>query len=156
MSPHLKIPLDKNWHFRQTSHLANGTTSSAYLPVSRFPTVAHLDLLSHGLIPDPYIDTNELDCLWVNDADWSYRTTFASPGGVRGKCRAVLVFDGLDTVVEVFLNGQLVLESVDMHVGHRVDVTELLMTKGTEDGKGEGEEGNVLELRFSNAPAFAR
>jgi beta-mannosidase len=60
--PHQKIPIDKGWHFKQTTSLANSTASS-YLPCGQFPTVAHIDLLHHGLIPDPYIDTNELDTL---------------------------------------------------------------------------------------------
>ncbi len=60
MPPLQRTLLDKNWHFRQTTSLNNACASS-YLPVAQFPTVAHIDLLHHKLIPDPYIDTNELD-----------------------------------------------------------------------------------------------
>jgi len=73
-----RTPLNNGWEFKQTTSLNNATASS-YLPVSQFPTVAHIDLLNHKLIPDPYIDMNELDTLWVNDADWTYRTKFESP-----------------------------------------------------------------------------
>ena len=56
------------------------------------------------------------------------------------------MFDGLDTIVEVFFNGKSVLEGRNMHIGYRVDVTKLLK---------EGDE-NELELRFKNAPEFAK
>jgi len=73
-----RVEIDKGWEFKQSTTLNNGTAKD-YLPVSQFPTVAHLDLLHHKLIPDPYIDTNELDVLWVNDANWTYHTSFPSP-----------------------------------------------------------------------------
>ncbi|KAF8867298.1 glycoside hydrolase family 2 protein [Acephala macrosclerotiorum] len=146
MTPLQRIPVDKNWTFKQTTTL-NSSCATTYLPVAQFPTVAHIDLLHHGLIPDPYIDTNELACLWVNDADWTYKTALPSLPELKGngKEKVVLVFDGLDTIVDVFFNGKKVLESRDMHLSHRVDVTSLL-TKGE----------NVLELRFQNAPAYAK
>ena len=58
-----------------------------------------------------------------------------------------MVFEGLDTVVDVYLNDTCILKSRNMHVQHRVDVTELL----------KGAQGpSLLELRFFNAPEFAR
>ena len=126
----------------------SNSTAANFLPVAQFPTVAHIDLLHHKLIPDPYIDDNEIKCLWVNDADWTYRTTalpqinLLSPG-----VHADLVFDGLDTVVDVYLNDKHILSSKNMHVQHRVDVTELLR-----QAKGQ----SSLELRFKAAPAFSR
>ncbi|KAE9369805.1 glycoside hydrolase family 2 protein [Stipitochalara longipes BDJ] len=146
--PLQRSAMNKGWHFKQATNLAESTASS-YLPVAQFPTVSHIDLLHHKLIPDPYIDTNELNTLWVNDANWTYRTEsipsveFPDPAS-----RAVLVFDGLDTIVSVYLNDVLILESVDMHIHHTVDVTELM--------KSHGEKGSVLELRFSNAPAYGK
>lgn len=56
--------LNEGWQFKQTTSLGEGAASSSYLPVSQFPTVAHIDLLHHGLIKDPYIDCNELGTLW--------------------------------------------------------------------------------------------
>ncbi|KUJ20618.1 glycoside hydrolase family 2 protein [Mollisia scopiformis] len=142
------IPINKNWHFKQTTPL-NASCASTWLPVSQFPTVAHLDLLHHNLIPDPYIDTNELSCLWVNDADFSYRTTLPPiPSLTSPAQKIVLVFDGLDTIVSVYLNEKLILESNNMHISHRVDVTSLLSSSSSSE--------NVLELKFTNAPAYAK
>ncbi|KAF4631597.1 hypothetical protein G7Y89_g6534 [Cudoniella acicularis] len=138
----LMAELSKDWQFRQTTDLNNGTASS-FLSVSQFPTVAHLDLLYHGHIKDPYIDTNELDCLWVNDADWEYKTTFPHAPLTPAE-HAEIIFEGLDTICSVFLNGELILEARNMHIEHRVDVTSFL------------KEENVLELKFKNAPEFAK
>lgn len=143
-----RIAVDQGWEFKQASTL-NNSTASSFRPVAQFPTVAHIDLLHHKLIPDPYIDANETECLWVNDADWTYRTSevipqisFSNPNE-----HAVLVFEGLDTVVDAYLDGEHILSSNNMHLQHRVDVTELLKR-----AKGK----SSLELRFRNAPAFSR
>jgi beta-mannosidase len=62
-------------------------------------------------------------------SDWWYRRHFArdeySHIGVGG--RDVLCFDGLATLADVWVNGQLVLTSENMFVGHEVDVTSLLV-----------------------------
>lgn len=47
----------------------------------------------------------------------------------------------------MYLNGELVLESRNMHVAHHVDVTSVIKKDGAE---------NELELRFSNAPEWGR
>lgn len=139
--------VDEGWQFRQRSSL-NDATVASFLPVAQFPTVAQIDLLHHGLIPDPYIDDNELACLWVNDADWTYRTTqVPQPDLSEPQTRAILVFEGLDTVVDIYLNDTCILQSKNMHTEHRVDVTDILRAS-------QGQ--NVLELQFSNAPEFAR
>ncbi|KAG5661330.1 hypothetical protein KAF25_005452 [Fusarium avenaceum] len=141
-----RIGIEQGWEFKQASSLNNGTAST-YLPVAQFPTVAHIDLLSQKLIPDPYIDINELKCLWVNDADWTYRTQKIDPVDIGPSERAILVFEGLDTVVDVYLNDEHILFSNNMHITHRIDVTETL--RGRTDY-------SVLELRFKAAPAYAR
>ncbi|KAF4445547.1 hypothetical protein F53441_10726 [Fusarium austroafricanum] len=138
--------LNQGWKFKQSSSL-NNSTASSYLPVAQFPTVAHIDLLHHELIPDPYIDINELKCLWVNDADWTYRTEEIPPVTLKPSERAVLVFEGLDTVVDVYLNDSHILFSNNMHISHRIDVTDAL--RGRKDS-------SVLELRFRAAPAYGR
>ena len=142
--PLQRIPINKNWEFKQETSLNNGTATS-YLPVSQFPTVAHIDLLHHKLIPDPYIDTNELACLWVNDADFTYRTTLPHPSLPSKASKAELVFDGLDTICSIYLNSKLILESKNMHISHRAPITSFLQPGD-----------NTLELKFKNAPEYAK
>lgn len=87
----------------------------------------------------------------VNDANWTYKTTFPTPtpSSTSPPSRTALVFDGLDTIVSVYLNSKLILESRNMHVAHHLDVTDALKLAG-------GSEENELELRFSNAPEWGR
>jgi beta-mannosidase len=58
--------------------------------------------------------------------DWWYRTTFAKPDGPPGT-RYRLRLDGLATLAQVWLNGREILASRNMFVGHRLDVSELLV-----------------------------
>ena len=66
----------------------------------------HLDLLPRGLIPDPYLDDNESALAWIGLVDWTYETTFTvDEADAAASARHDLVFDGLDTVATVRLNG---------------------------------------------------
>jgi len=117
MAPRQVIPIDKNWEFRQANK-----EDSKFLPVGQFPTNVHLDLLHHGLIPDPFIGKNELDVQWIGEAQWAYRTCFSAKSIPEGS-KAVLAFDGLDTFATVVLNGTTILETDNMFTPERVDVT---------------------------------
>jgi beta-mannosidase len=141
-----RTELNKDWHFKQESSL-NDAAPSSWLSVAQPPTVAHIDSLRQKLIPDPYIDSNELKCLRVNDADWMYYTENVGPATLSKNERAVLVFEGLDTVVDVYLNGKHILFSKNMHISHRVDVTEILR---------DLPRPATLELKFQAAPEYAR
>lgn len=120
MAPCVVVPVDKGWEFRQADK-----EDAKFLPVSQFPTNVHLDLLHHNLIPDPFIGKNELDVQWVGEAQWIYKTTFSAQQVPAG-AKAVLAFDGLDTFATVVLNGTTILETDNMFVPERVDVTAVL------------------------------
>lgn len=127
------IPIDQNWCFRQADSEALG-----FLPVAQFPTNVHLDLIHNKIIPDPFIGKNENDVQWVGEKAWIYRTTFALPH-IEGR-NAVLAFDGLDTYATVRLNGHQILETENMFIPERVDVTKSLKSQGE----------NVLEITFDS------
>lgn len=135
MGPRIVIPIDKQWEFKQADK-----GDDAYLSVSQFPTNVHLDLLSHKLIPDPYIGKNELDVQWVGEKVWVYRTKFTSPTTTGPK--AVIAFDGLDTFATVVLNGKTILETENMFIPERVDVTDVLA---------KPDEENELVITFDSA-----
>ncbi|GHJ43893.1 beta-mannosidase [Catellatospora sp. TT07R-123] len=99
------------------------------------PGCVHTDLLAAGLIDDPYRDDNEKRLTWIGRTGWSYRTAF--DWRPDGAARTDLVFDGLDTVATVHLNGVRVAETANMHRSHRVDVGPVLV-----------EGANTLEVAF--------
>lgn len=86
-----------------------------------------------------------MDARWVNEKSWVYRNVFEKPSAPVGSS-IVLVFDGLDTFATVKLNGQVILESDNMFLGHRVDVTKAL----------EAEDEHTLEIEFDCALLKAR
>nr|RBQ83252.1 hypothetical protein FVER53263_06511 [Fusarium verticillioides] len=131
--------LEKGWSFR------NATDSrDAWKPVARVPTVAHIDLIENGIIPDPFLDMNELEVEWVGETAWTYRTTFGSPSA--NSKSVYLIFEGLDTFAQVKLNDVVILESDNMFLSHRVDITNKLSDEGT----------NVLSIDFDSALLKAR
>lgn len=68
--------------------------------------------------------------------EWWYRLQFDAPG-LNQRDQAVLGFDGLATVAQVWLNGEPLLASTNMFVAHECDVSRRLR-----------ENGNSLVMRF--------
>ncbi|PTB66015.1 glycoside hydrolase family 2 protein [Trichoderma citrinoviride] len=137
MAPRKIIPVDAGWQFGRTD-----VEKPEFRPVSQFPTNVHLDLLHHKLIPDPFIGKNELDVQWVGEVRaWQYRTSFKTPK-LGSQEKAVLAFDGLDTFAEVLLNDKKILETDNMFIPERVDVTALL---------NEADKDNQLVITFDSA-----
>ena len=93
------------------SHIAGPRPSSSGglkdVPAT-VPGTVHTDLLAAGIIEDPYLDGNEALQAWVAQSDWRYTTSFE---WVPGDERSELVFEGLDTVAAVALNGHPVLHA---------------------------------------------
>lgn len=83
---------------------------------------------------------NELDVEWVGERTWIYSTTFVAPSLGDGE-QADLVFEGLDTLCTVYLNGDVILQTENMFIGHRVNVSQKLRS---------GQE-NKLVLVFESA-----
>lgn len=94
------------------------------------PGSVHTDLMAAGLIVDPYLDANERLVAWLGACDWQYRTTFEWSDG--GFDRTALVFEGLDTVATVQLNGVTVATTANMHRTYRVDAASVLRAGSNE------------------------
>ena len=74
------------------------------------------------------------------DKTWTYKVHLPD-AKVQDGSVAILAFDGLDTFATVKLNDEVILESDNMFIPHRVDVTKKLK-QGS---------GNVLEIDFASA-----
>ncbi|KAL0944626.1 Beta-mannosidase B 1 [Colletotrichum truncatum] len=128
--------LASGWSFKQLDQ-----NSEDWLPVQQVPTQVHLDLLANRKIEDPFVDLNELSAQWIAEKDWVYRTQFNAPNAPRKGIKTTLVFEGLDTFATVTLNGVQILESENMHLSHRIDVSDIIQPG----------DDNVLELVFRSA-----
>jgi beta-mannosidase len=100
------VPQNDGWMFRQ---LGTQEWRSAEVPGE-----VHLDLLRHRLIPDPYRDFNADSVQWIGQRDWEYRRTLRADGALLGHDSVNLVFKGLDTFAEVYLNGSLLGDADNM------------------------------------------
>lgn len=74
-----------------------------------YPTIVpgciHTDLLKNNIIKDPFFRTNEDSVQWISYRSWEYRTIFTKKDLMHFS-NAEIVFEGLDTYAEVFLNGE--------------------------------------------------
>jgi beta-mannosidase len=85
------------------------------------PGCVHTDLLRAKKIADPFWGTNEKDQQWIERTSWEYRSSFAADDALLAHERVELVFAGLDTFAEVFVNGRSVLRADNMFRSWRVD-----------------------------------
>ncbi|MBG0827143.1 glycoside hydrolase family 2 protein [Planomonospora sp. ID67723] len=106
------------------------------------PGCVHTDLLTAGLIEDPYLDDNENRLTWIGRTDWVYETAFTWAGD--GHEHTDLVCEGLDTVAKVVLNGVEVGDTANQHRSYRFAVRHLLR---------EGE--NTLAVHFAAPYGYA-
>lgn len=127
-----RLAIDKEWTFRLLPGHPQGDTHPEALPsrAASVPGTVHTDLLAHGVIPDPYVGAPEAGLQWIGLADWEYRTTFDLPADVRARARSDLVFEGLDTFAEVWLNGVKVLDADNAFRTWRVPVEGRLRAEG--------------------------
>lgn len=99
------------------------------LIAAEVPGSIHVALERAGVIPNPHLGDNERIVQWVERADWDYRVAFETPDGWE-EARVELVFERIDTVATVVLNGVLLGRAANMHHPHRWDVRQLLRASG--------------------------
>jgi|JI6StandDraft_1071083.scaffolds.fasta_scaffold00268_33 beta-mannosidase len=100
------LTLKDGWQFRQVG------TEKWYS--AEVPGVVHTDLLRHGLIPDPYVNFNADNVQWIEDKDWVYARTITADRALLRNEHIDLVFKGLDTFAEVYLNDELLGKADNM------------------------------------------
>lgn len=122
------------WAFRRVAPAKD--PAEPWMPAT-VPGCVHTDLFANGRIADPFYRLNEKDQQWIEHESWEYRTSFVADAILLARERVELVFAGLDTYAEVFLNGVSILWATNMFRTHRVDVKAQLRTGN-----------NVLVVRF--------
>jgi beta-mannosidase len=110
--------LNSGWQFRAVANVDRTDVKEWH--AAQVPGVVQTDLLNAKLIPDPFDRNNEFHLQWIGLADWEYQTTFQVDAGTFSRDHLDLVFDGLDTFADVYLNEQLVLHADNMFRRWRV------------------------------------
>lgn len=110
----MKPQLLGNWTFKACDE-------QEWLP-AKVPGCVHTDLLRNGIIADPFYGTNEHDLQWIDKKDWEYEASFDISEEQLAASHLELVFDGLDTYADVYVNGKVVLSADNMFRPWRVDI----------------------------------
>ncbi len=87
------------------------------------PGCVHTDLVGNRLPEDIYFRDNSESCKWIEARNWKYEKDFeleAVPNKVR------LVFEGLDTYTDIFLNGISLGSTDNMFIKHSFDASKAL------------------------------
>lgn len=135
--------LDTGWTFAPVAPALDSPAALLWNPLPAVvPGVVHTDLLRAGFIADPYLNTNEADLNWIGRTTWRYSCVFEMT--LDDAESHDLVFDGLDTVATVTLNGVELAQTRNQHRSYRFDVTTLLR-----DGE------NTVSVQFEPARAAA-
>ncbi|MFN0032752.1 MAG: glycoside hydrolase family 2 protein [Flavobacteriales bacterium] len=107
---------------------------------AKVPGCIHTDLMAAGIIKDPFEGTNENECQWVGEKNWTYRSLpFDAPEGVLRMDLQRMQFKGLDTYAIVKLNGKLLLTTDNAHRTWEADVKGILK-----------KENNILQIDFES------
>jgi len=118
------IEIKENWTFCENN---NGQWMEAAVP-----GCVHSDLIRNGVIEDPFYRLNEHEVQWIDKKDWVYKTSIKVPANIIAKQQIVLLFDGLDTYADVFLNDRMILKADNMFREWEVDVKDILQAGSNE------------------------
>jgi beta-mannosidase len=116
--------LDAKWEFRAAS--ATDRAELKEWHPAQVPGVVQTDLLHDNLIPDPFYRDNDTRLQWIGLTDWEYRTTFDADAAMISHEHVDLVFEGLDTFADVYVNDQAVLHTDNMFRRWRLPAKGLL------------------------------
>lgn len=109
------------------------------------PGTVHLDLMNNKIIPDPFKDDNEKKVQWIENEDWDYQTNFKVSAKELNNQNIDLVFDGLDTFSEIYLNGKLLRETDNMFRKWTIPVKQNLKNGD-----------NLLQIKFKSAVSVGK
>lgn len=92
------------------------------------PGDVHSTLIERRIIDHPYMGHNDAKSRWIERKEWWYRTGFTieTPPDIGGGERLELIFEGLDTYANIFVNGHEVGSAGNMLMSHMFDITRIV------------------------------
>ncbi len=125
---------DNNNDLQSLNHGWNLTTDTLNIDLQLdIPSEAHADLYAAGLIPHPYGEGDEEQQLqWIPQHIWDYSLTFDVDKNILQKDNIDLIFNGLDTYSDVWLNGEKILHSDNQFIRYGKEVKSLLKKRDNE------------------------
>ena len=104
-------------------------TSDTYDTVGEVPGSVYSALLANGLMEDPFYRDNERRATGITDEEFVFSKEFTY---TKPSDSVLLVCEGLDTLCDIYINGQFVAHANNMHRTYYFEVAQYLT-----DGKNE-------------------
>ena len=112
----------------------------------RVPCSVYKTLIERGAIPDPYYRENEREATLVCDCGAGFSAEFSLGDDILGSDRLVLVFEGIDTLADVFLNGEKLASTDNMHRRYGFDISRIAKSVNRLDVKIHSPNRYVAEM----------
>ncbi|MBN1406978.1 MAG: glycoside hydrolase family 2 protein [Calditrichaceae bacterium] len=116
-----RIQIKTDWKFKQQN-------KDEWFPAS-VPGCVHTDLLVNKKIDDPFFRTNERKLQWIDKVNWEYQTKFKVDSDILKNKHQRLIFEGLDTYADAYLNGIKIIEANNMFRRWTADVKGILQNE---------------------------
>lgn len=128
----IKSSLNGIWNMKGAGYSCEGSV----------PGSVYSFLLQNKLMPDPYYRSNELEALKLmeNDFDFSKKFEFK-----KSNHPVLLHCDGLDTLCNIYINGNFIAHTDNMHRSYEFDISKQLIN---------GE--NEIKITFLSCNKFVR
>lgn len=104
---------------------------------AKVPGSLYYTLMKYGLMKDPYYRENEYKATDISRGDCVYERRFPLTEEMLSAETLLLKFHGIDTIADIFLNGELLGRAENMHREYVFDIT----------GKAK-ETDNLLEVKI--------
>ncbi|MDP4088852.1 MAG: glycoside hydrolase family 2 protein [Bacillota bacterium] len=110
----MKLSLDGKWEMRRVDidEWVCGTV----------PGSVYNDLLSNGLMEDPYYRDNEYKIMEISSFDYEYRREFEIGTEELNEDLLVLHCCGMDTLADIYINGRILGTTENMHRTYEFDI----------------------------------
>ena len=122
------IPTNVSQSLNSDWHLTTDTLNIDLQVV--VPSVVQTDLYAAGIIPHPYLGNVEPELQWIPQREWTYSLMFDVNDNVWNNNNIELIFNGLDTYSDVWLNGTKIIHSDNMFKKYSKEVKNLLKKNG--------------------------
>ena len=105
-SQNIAIELNNNWSFKKS-------TEKKWLP-AKVPGSVYTDLIAQKIIPNPFYGTNNERLHWIDTSNWEYQHNFTCNDSLFASANIELIFDGIDTYADIYINNNLLHQSNNM------------------------------------------
>lgn len=117
-TPIKEISLNDNWLIKSANDSIKLTTN--------IPNETHFDLCKNKIIPHPFWGDNEKHIQWVAESNWIYEKEFDVDSSFLTSENIELVFDGVDTYSDIYLNDIKILSTNNQFRQWKADVKAII------------------------------